>query len=73
MFRATVHPLLGGMTLRDTQIRELTGCNVIAINADGLASLNPDPSVTLRTGDELILIGTSEAEKAFIRRYPKSA
>jgi len=71
VFRAAVHPLLGGMSLRDTQIRDLTGCNVIAINSDGRATLNPDPAVRLRTGDELILIGTSEAEEAFVRRYPK--
>jgi Trk K+ transport system NAD-binding subunit len=69
VFRATVHPLLGGMTLRDTQIREQTGCNVIAINSDGHTNLNPDPFVQLRTGDELILIGTSEAEESFVRRY----
>jgi Trk K+ transport system NAD-binding subunit len=71
VFRTRVHPLLGGMTLRDTQIRELTGCNVIAINSDGRSNLNPDPSVQLRAGDELILIGTSEAEESFIQRYPK--
>ncbi len=71
VFRATVPPPLGGLTLRDTQIREATGCNVIAINSDGRATLNPDPAVRLRTGDELILIGTSEAEEAFVRRYPK--
>jgi len=71
VFRATVPPPLGGLTLRDTQIREATGCNVIAINSDGRATLNPDPAVRLRTGDELILIGTSEAEESFVRRYPK--
>lgn len=71
VFRARVHPLLGDRTLRDTQIREQTGCNVIAINADGHMHLNPDPSVRLRAGDELILIGTSEAEESFARRYPK--
>jgi Trk K+ transport system NAD-binding subunit len=71
VFRARVHPLLDNLTLRDTRIRELTGCNVIAVNAGGRASLNPDPSVTLREGDELILIGTSESENTFLHRYPK--
>lgn len=73
VFRARVHPPLHNVTLRDTPIREQTGCNVIAVNSDGRAILNPDPSVRLRTGDELILIGTSEAEESFVRRYPRSA
>jgi len=73
VFRARVHPLLGDLTLRDTQLREQTGCNVIAINTDGHMHLNPDPSVRLRAGEELILIGTSEAEESFVRRYPKTA
>jgi len=71
VFRARVHPLLGDLTLRDTQLREQTGCNVIAINTDGHMHLNPDPSVRLRAGEELILIGTSEAEESFVRRFPK--
>jgi len=71
VFRARVHPLLGDLTLRDTQIREQTGCNVIAINTDGHMHLNPDPSLRLRAGEELILIGTSEAEESFVRRFPK--
>jgi len=72
VFRARVHPLLGDLSLRDSRIRELTGCNVIAVNSDGRVSLNPDPSVRLRAGDELILIGTSEAEESFVRRYSKT-
>jgi hypothetical protein len=35
-------------------------------------TLNPDASVVLREGDELILIGSPDAETAFVRRYPKS-
>ncbi len=72
VFRVRVHPALVGLTLRENQIREATGCSVIAIESDGHVTLNPDPSVQLGEGDELILIGTSDAEATFVRRYPKS-
>lgn len=72
VFRVRVNPALVGLTLRENQIREATGCSVIAIESDGHVTPNPDPSVRLSAGDELILIGTSDAEATFVRRYPKS-
>ncbi|MCG8620345.1 MAG: hypothetical protein MI802_29340 [Desulfobacterales bacterium] len=32
--------------------------------------VNPDPTILLEQGDELVLIGTAEAEKLFIKKYP---
>lgn len=69
VFRVTVHPPLVDRTLGEGRIRERTGCSVIAVKSDGLLAVNPDPSIRFRSGDELILIGTPEAEKEFITHY----
>lgn len=71
VFRVPVHPLLADRTLREAQIREQTGCRVIAVKTAGQMIANPGPSICFNTGDELILIGTPEAEKQFVTRYPE--
>lgn len=71
IFRVRTHPLLAGRTIRESRIREDTGCTIIAIKTDDTLELNPDPDRRLRMRDELILIGTAEAEKLFITRYPE--
>ena len=70
VFRAGMHASLVGKSLIDSQIRMQTGCSVIAINHDGEMISNPDPSVRLSEKDELIMIGTDDAEKGFLKRYP---
>lgn len=69
IFRITVPPLLEGQCLSETQIREKTGCNVIAIRSDDIMKINPDPSIRLSKNDELIIIGTDEAEKLFMKTF----
>jgi Trk K+ transport system NAD-binding subunit len=69
VFRTNVHATLAGKTLADSRIRVQTGCSVIAINHDGQMINNPGPQVRLANGDELILIGTDEAEKHFLMEY----
>ena len=70
VFRAGMHASLVGKSLIDSQIRIQTGCSVIAISHDGEMISNPDPSVLLSEKDELIMIGTDDAEKEFLKRYP---
>jgi K+/H+ antiporter YhaU regulatory subunit KhtT len=65
VFKATVPASLTGKTLAENQIRRKTGCNVIAIRSDGSFNVNPDPTVQLKENEELILIGTAEAENEF--------
>jgi Trk K+ transport system NAD-binding subunit len=69
VFRAVAHATLVGKTLADSHIRVQTGCSVVAINHNGQMINNPDPQVRLSTGDELIMIGTDEAEKRFFDAY----
>ncbi|MFH1950122.1 MAG: NAD-binding protein [Pseudomonadota bacterium] len=72
IFRAVVHSSLVGKSLAGNRIRELTGCSVIAINRGGELNIGPDPSIPLRVNDELILIGTADAEKLFFESYNRN-
>ncbi len=69
VFKFSLPPALIGKTLEDSQIRQLTGCNVVAIKNNDIFDVNPSPSVIFKKDDELILIGTVDAEKAFIRHF----
>ena len=70
VFRHPVPPSLVGKTLAESQIRENSRCSVIAIERDGQTEINPDPAQPLPAGAELILIGTTEAERKFVSKYP---
>jgi Trk K+ transport system NAD-binding subunit len=69
VFRAGMHSSLIGKSLVESQVRMKTGCSVIAINHDGEIVSNPDPSVRFSEKDELIMIGTDDAEKRFLEMY----
>lgn len=69
VFRSGVHATLAGKTLAESQIRVRTGCSVIAINHSGRMVHSPAPHIRLDPGDELIMIGTEEAEKRFLKEY----
>ena len=63
IFRAPVHSSLAGKSLAESQIRKQTGCSVIAIGKNNKMDINPEPSTLLKEHDEMVLIGTSDAEK----------
>ena len=65
VFKTGVPDSLTEITLAESQIRRQTGCNVIAISVGDSFDVNPDPTVKLKKGEELILIGTAEAEREF--------
>ncbi len=70
VFVAPVTRQLVGGSLRDLRLREDTGCSVIAIRRQGVATIvNPDPSGILRQGDELVLVGDLEASARYAERY----
>ena len=69
VFRAPVQSSLVGKSLGESQIRKQTGCSVIAISTEGKLNINPDPAIALRENDEMVLIGTAEAEKRFTENY----
>jgi Trk K+ transport system NAD-binding subunit len=72
IFRITVHRSLEKKTLVSSGIREQTGCSAIAVVRQGQLEINPDPNQPLAAGDEMIVIGTADAEKCFMQRYPEN-
>lgn len=69
IFRVTTPASLVGKNLMESGIRAETDCNVIAVRSKGEIQVPPDPRATLLDEDELILIGTAEAEKLFMTKY----
>ncbi|HEX9940217.1 MAG TPA: NAD-binding protein [Longimicrobium sp.] len=69
VFRHPVPPALVGRQLVDSAIREETGCSVVAVAAGGSTEVNPPPETRLPRGGELILIGTTDAERRFVQRF----
>jgi len=72
IFRASALHSLAGKSLSESRIREETGCSVVAITREGNLNLNPDPFGPLALNDELLLVGSAEAEKYFKEKYGSS-
>ncbi|WNG54318.1 potassium channel protein [Archangium gephyra] len=70
VFRYPASDKVLGRSLRETRIREETGCSVIALETPGGTVVNPDPARPIDAGSELILIGTAEGERRFKERFP---
>jgi Trk K+ transport system NAD-binding subunit len=69
IFKIDVPPVLVGVSLRDSNLRRDTKCNVVAVRNGEHLSLPPNPAAPLQEGDELILIGAVEAERALMAKY----
>lgn len=66
MFRVEAPPWLVGRSLAQSQFRQRTGCNVVAVKTvAGQFLANPDPHRTLAETDQLIVVGDTEAEDRF--------
>lgn len=66
VFEALVPASMIGSTLGSCNLRERTGVNVVAVRSNGVSRTNPDPERRLEVGDELILIGDTDAEQRFV-------
>lgn len=69
VFRYPTPPELARRTLADSEIREETGCLVLAIEDHGEVVPNPPANTIIPAGSELILIGTTAAEHRFMKRF----
>jgi len=69
VFERDVTNEISGKKLSDTNIRQLTGCNVIAVERAGDTKVNPEPGTVLEAGEKLVLIGSSESEKNYNREF----
>ncbi len=69
IFSLPMPRVLVGKNLIESNIRETTGCSVIAMRSLHGLIVGPDPSIPLREEDELILIGTTESEQQFLALF----
>ncbi|MDZ7758952.1 MAG: NAD-binding protein [Desulfovermiculus sp.] len=65
IFRQKIPDVLVGKSLVQSKIREKTSCSVIAVRSGEDTRINPEPGYVLQKGEEIILVGTTEAEKTF--------
>jgi voltage-gated potassium channel len=74
VFRCPVPRRLVGRTLREARVREETGCSVVAIDRDGDMTVNPpaDEPLPESADAELIVVGSTEAERRFLKEYAPS-
>jgi len=61
---------LAGKTLAESDVRQETGCTIVAFDVGGRFQVNPDPQQPMPEAAELVLIGTPDAEREFLERYP---
>lgn len=69
IFRVPLLQSLVGKTLRNSNIRHDTQCNVVAMRRNGNMLVNQDPDDPFAKGDELVMIGSVGAEAAFLKKY----
>ena len=65
----TIPPSLAGRTIAESDIRHLTGCNVVALEAGDEMTVNPPPGTRLPLGARMFLVGTADAEERFLQRF----
>ena len=70
VFTVPVPEMLAGRTLSESNLRQETGCTVLAMRTGRGETAQVDGSMPLPDGGELILIGDREAEDRFFSRYP---
>lgn len=69
VFNHRVTDSLAGKSLKESDIRQKTGCTVIALREDGEMFINPEPDTVLQKDQEIILIGKFEGERLFNQLY----
>jgi voltage-gated potassium channel len=67
--RLPVPQSLAGRTLAESQVRQKTGCHIIAVIDADQFEVNPNASRPLPHGGELIIIGDIESEEQFLHQY----
>ncbi|NHE58130.1 potassium channel family protein [Cyclobacterium plantarum] len=60
---------LTGKSIASSCIRQETGCSIIAIKKKQSMIVNPNPETVIDSEDEIILIGTAEAENKFFKKF----
>ena len=58
-----------GEKLKDSKIREKTGCSIVAVKGNGETVITPSPDHEFSEDGEIILIGDEKAEKDFELKF----
>ena len=69
VFEVNVPKSLVGRSLAQAEVGKRTGCNVVALRSEGNLQVNPDAYDPLPAVGELVIIGTTEAEAAFLEEF----
>ncbi|MFP6590742.1 MAG: NAD-binding protein, partial [Candidatus Latescibacterota bacterium] len=70
LFRLPVPEVLTRQSIAESSLRSLTGCTVVAVCGNDGMEVNPDPTVPLPKGVEVVLIGSVEGERKFLQLFP---
>jgi voltage-gated potassium channel len=70
-YQISSHSPLAGKTIADAGIRSKIGCTIIGIEEDGKTTTDIDPSIVLREGTTLAIIGNREQILKFKEEYEK--
>jgi len=62
-------PALHGLTVGETNIRDRTGCTVIAVERGDDIITDIGPDTTIKPGDGLVIVGTDEAINVFEQAF----
>ncbi len=73
LVRVPIPAALAGRTISNSAVRSRTGCSIVAIMREGQTIVSPPPDTVLETGVDLILIGTADAERGFLRCFGNHA
>jgi len=69
VFTVPMPAAIAGRTLAETNLRALTGCNVLGIRRSDGAMINANANLPLPDRAQLILIGDRDAEQRFLEHY----
>jgi Trk K+ transport system NAD-binding subunit len=69
LFKVPVPRSLAGKTISDSSVRERSGATIVSIVRGEEMQINPDPGTLLLLDEEIILIGTVEAESRFVELF----
>lgn len=69
VFPSPVPDKMANRRLADCAVRKETGCTIIAVDHDGVRTVNPEPDLVLPAGGTLLLTGTLEAEEKFLKNF----
>lgn len=69
VFKVDVPRSLAGLTIRESSVREKSGCSIVALASDDSIKINPNPSTLIEEGQSIILIGNFDAETKFFEQF----